>query len=128
MGIKINEKIKIRCPKCGEERTIVYKSKDRLTKPCKSCAVKKYYSEHPRASQEKIISNRRKRRKKYYENNKEKELIRGYTLKNYPEKRPCTKCGDGDAERHHNTYTVDDFVWLCKQCHLDNHNGSFSNN
>ena len=106
---------------CSYERKRKYNSKyqkDNLEKVAQW--VRKYASNNQKKNNE--------RKRQRYNRNKDKHKIR-VNSKNYakklglPTEGICPDCNKNKKlEIHHITYTLDDFILICKKCHLKRHN------
>ena len=51
-----------------------------------------------------------------------KVLARVAAAKHRPERQPCERCGDPNADRHHDDYDKPlEVRWLCRSCHIKHH-------
>ncbi len=53
---------------------------------------------------------------------KKKRQVRAYTGRQIAYKRPCSRCGNLKAEKHHPDYDKPlEIIWLCFECHQREH-------
>lgn len=102
--------MKITCSKCGEFLDLTRIYKYRYCKKCHSEYERKYRLKHSQLSEEQ----KKKANCRTYSN---VYLSRGKLIP-----KPCEKCGEAKAEKHHEDYDKPlQVTWLCRPCHLDLH-------
>jgi ribosomal protein S27AE len=57
---------------------------------------------------------------------KHKFLARKAALQAYPDPKPCERCGNAKADRHHDDYDKPTEIrWFCRKCHFLHHIETF---
>ena len=108
-------------PECSKERKKRYNHKFVREN-------KEYFAEQTSKWQKKHPDKVRAKAKRRYERDKEKLKVRSRTKHLINRLGLKTKgfCQDCEEEKqleiHHITYTLDDFVLICRKCHLKRHN------
>lgn len=129
------------CVICGNRYQPITRRNKTCSKPCseeyRRRYKKRFIKEHPELQIKWVMNWQRKNRdavnviaRKRYQRDKDKIRVRNSTyqlLKSLGIKKEgkCMDCGNIKKwETHHITYTKDDFILLCRGCHLRRHKKS----
>ena len=117
----------LRCSMCKEykraDEFYPHKKKKRgYSTYCKNCTS--WYSKHIRKQQ---LRDRKAYAKEYNKNNTKQNRARSkaryHIYHGKIKKKPCSVCSADKAEVHHEDYNKPlDITWLCRSCHMKQHN------
>lgn len=127
------------CDTCMETKNVwdfyVRKDTGKIRSTCKSCMIAANLT---RSREESAVAQRKEYRKsgswkesqKNSDSKRDRAKVAARNKVKYEvkmgrlEKKPCGKCGEAEAEAHHEDYGKPlEVEWLCRKCHVEHHRG-----